>query len=313
MNYTVGQYYGANKNIYYKEKLEDGRGRFICPQCKKEFICIRKAINKRKVCPNCVNQNRMKVHVGDVFERLTVLQVLSEKDNDNRHVCIVQCSCSDKTVFKTNTHRLLTGNTKSCGCLQREWAVKKNKQGCLDITGQKFGKLTAVKDTGVSSSNGHIWLFDCDCGKKNIPIALGNVHRKTRIGTLSCGCLKQSKGEYLIQKALEDLSENFIAEYSFSDCVNPKTGSLLRFDFFLPQRKCCIEFDGLQHFAEQRYNPKYWWGSVDLQQIKDRDEIKDNYCLDNEIELIRIPYTDINKIDTSFLLSLLGGEHNNNI
>lgn len=60
-----------------------------------------------------------------------------------------------------------------------------------DVTGQKWGKLTAVKFTGTYaiSSGGNkkrLWLFDCDCGKQHIaPL------EKVKVGdTRSCGCLK---------------------------------------------------------------------------------------------------------------------------
>lgn len=54
----------------------------------------------------------------------------------------------------------------------------------LDITGQKFNSLLAVKRTGKDG----IWLFRCDCGnEKEIP--KGNVV-KTKNGVKSCGCLR---------------------------------------------------------------------------------------------------------------------------
>lgn len=50
----------------------------------------------------------------------------------------------------------------------------------IDITGQKFNRLTAIKYVGKSK-----WLFQCDCGKQVI-IAAANVKRGN---TMSCGCL----------------------------------------------------------------------------------------------------------------------------
>lgn len=305
---VVGQKYGINNDILYLEKLEDGEGLFLCPDCKQTFIWPRKGIRRKKACTQCSYNRLLKVHAGDVFGRLTVLEVLPEKDKDNRRLCLVQCSCEDKTILKVSTHHLLSGNTKSCGCLQREWVIAKNKAGSLNITGQKYGLLTAVKDTGISSSNGHIWLFDCDCGNKNIPIRLGDVRRQTRVGTLSCGCLKQSKGEYLIESSLKSLNIGYYKEYSFSDCRNPKTGALLRFDFYLPTFNVCIEFDGYQHFHQNEFDSSYWWGSVNLQEIRYRDSIKNKYCLEHEIVLYRISYNDITKIDDSYILGLLEGD-----
>lgn len=57
-------------------------------------------------------------------------------------------------------------------------------KGIIDITCQKFGRLTAVKHIG--SKNGRaIWLCKCDCGKTTI--VDGKSLRKGN--TKSCGCL----------------------------------------------------------------------------------------------------------------------------
>jgi hypothetical protein len=57
-----------------------------------------------------------------------------------------------------------------------------------DITGQKFGRLTAIKFLEIrrkpSGGGWHIWEFQCDCGK-SVPVGIENV----RSGhTQSCGC-----------------------------------------------------------------------------------------------------------------------------
>ena len=60
----------------------------------------------------------------------------------------------------------------------------------LEITGQKFGMLTAIKPI-KSDKNGKIrWLFDCDCGnQKDID---GSMVKNGK--TQSCGCLKLITG-----------------------------------------------------------------------------------------------------------------------
>lgn len=56
----------------------------------------------------------------------------------------------------------------------------------IDLTGQKFGKLTAVCRVGRDSGYRSIWLFRCECG--GTVEALGsNVSRGI---TSSCGCLR---------------------------------------------------------------------------------------------------------------------------
>lgn len=46
-----------------------------------------------------------------------------------------------------------------------------------------------------------------------------------------------------------------------------------------------IEYDGEQHFIDKFY------GNKDLIYRRTRDEMKNNYCKENKIPLIRIPYT----------------------
>lgn len=56
----------------------------------------------------------------------------------------------------------------------------------LDLTGQKFNRLMAIRDTGEKQNDGKcIWLFKCDCGNE-VKIAASRVKR----GVIkSCGCL----------------------------------------------------------------------------------------------------------------------------
>jgi len=55
----------------------------------------------------------------------------------------------------------------------------------IDITGQRFGRLTAVRDVGVDKSRSRLWLCQCDCGKEKI---VSSAILKAG-GVKSCGCL----------------------------------------------------------------------------------------------------------------------------
>ena len=76
----------------------------------------------------------------------------------------------------------------------------------------------------------------------------------------------------------------------FNDCRNKNP---LPFDFYLPEYKTCIEFDGRQHFE----SIEHWEGDNGLLKIKKNDSIKNEYCKDNDIKLIRIPYYEIDNIE----------------
>lgn len=239
---------------------------------------------------------------GQKFGRLTVLG-LTDKKSDNRWLWKYQCDCGN-IVYQTR-HKLTCEMALSCGCLQREWAVKKNKMGTIDLTGQRYGMLTVIRDLGIKGYT-HYWECQCDCG--NITkVAVGDLRRglytdPTRHGTYSCGCLSKSVGEKKVKTQLELLQIKFEREKTFEECKNPKTNCKLRYDFYLPDYNCCIEYDGYTHFiANGGWNTK-----ENLQGILYRDEIKNNFCKDNNIRLIRIPYTDFNKIDTDYILNRIG-------
>ena len=105
-----------------------------------------------------------------------------------------------------------------------------------------------------------------------------------------CPKCRLSKGESIIQYYLIDHSIQYISQKTFPDCINPKSNRKLKFDFYIPHLDMCIEFDGKQHFEEA---PIF---KGELYHIQYRDEIKNQYCFDNQIKLIRIKYLDIEKI-----------------
>lgn len=76
-------------------------------------------------------------------------------------------------------------------------------------------------------------------------------------------------------------------------------GKKLRFDFYLPEYSVLIEYDGRQHYIDENN----WGTSNGLEYIKERDNIKDKYCIKNNFTLIRIPYYHFDKLKLSDLLS----------
>ena len=54
----------------------------------------------------------------------------------------------------------------------------------IDLTGQKFGRLTAVEHVGVNKHKQTLWRCKCDCGRE-VTVVMGNLKYGN---TLSCGC-----------------------------------------------------------------------------------------------------------------------------
>ena len=101
------------------------------------------------------------------------------------------------------------------------------------------------------------------------------------------GCPKcsESKGEKEISKYLKYHNVFYISQKKFLNCKDIKT---LVFDFYLPNINTCIEYDGRQHFISN----EFFGGISRLKNQQKKDKIKNEYCLNNNIHLIRINYKD---------------------
>jgi hypothetical protein len=114
-----------------------------------------------------------------------------------------------------------------------------------------------------------------------------------------CPRCKETHGEREIRKFLTQHSINFDTQKKFDDCKNE---AHLRFDFYIPSLRICIEFDGIQHFQPL----SFFGGEVALEKLKINDKIKSDYCEDNYIDLIRIRYDQIDEIPTILWNNLKG-------
>lgn len=73
----------------------------------------------------------------------------------------------------------------------------------------------------------------------------------------------------------------------------------LPFDFYIPKMNIAIEYDGEGHYMPiKRGNMTQKDAEYNLKQIQKRDDIKTNYCKNNGIVLIRIPYFDFDNISS---------------
>ena len=116
-------------------------------------------------------------------------------------------------------------------------------------------------------------------------------------GVQSCGCLK-SKGEQKISNILSQNNIKYEVQKTFSTC-RFQNGKLAFFDFYLPDYNILIEYDGEQHYF---YRNEGWNTKENFEKTKERDIYKNNWCLKNNIKLIRIPYTKLNNLQLSDLL-----------
>lgn len=248
--------------------------------------------------------SRFKYNPGDTVGPYNiVMKERTYKDKSGWHaifICPFNHNDNYEHTFETLISKVQQGVTKSCGCYRSTRMQEVGKGSFKDLSNQHFGKLTALYPTFKRNAAGHVyWMCECNCeAKTKIEIssnALSTGH------TVSCGCIS-SKGEMYISKYLQELDISFIKEYVFSNFRYKDTNGIPRFDFYLPDYNCCIEYDGEQHY---KANNQGWNTEEKLQYTKKVDCIKTEFCKNNDISLIRIPYTDYKKLSKEYLLKKL--------
>lgn len=118
---------------------------------------------------------------GQRFGRLVAIQPTDQR-LCGQVVWECQCDCG-KTAY-ISIRNLKSGNTTSCGCLHSEIVAEQSQQ---DLTGQRFGRLTAVRPTEKRVSGSVVWECLCDCGKTTYTSA-ANLKKGD---STSCGCLSR--------------------------------------------------------------------------------------------------------------------------
>ena len=226
--------------------------------------------------------------------KLQIKMVYSRGDNRGKYY-FCQCDCGKNTTVWGNHFR--SEHTKSCGCYMIEngrknmIALNQTNQRFhgYDLTGQIINNFKVIKKVGQNTN--HDWIYECIC-----PICR-NICYKTKKGLekdLSCGCVKRYKGEEKISEILTINKIPFIKQKSFNNCKNT---NVLKFDFYI-DNKYLIEYDGIQHFEATGG----WFTEEVIQDNQKKDQIKNQYCKEHNIPLIRIPYTHLNNLCLEDLL-----------
>ena len=243
--------------------------------------------------PHYISAYKTSIKEGENINNIKIIS----RTNNNKHgsaMFICQCPYCNK-FFLAKGKNIKAGITKSCGCYNRQTASvrmkKYNEEQNSFIQGERFGKLEVIEDLGLrqqqSRNKNERWVkCKCDCGK----------YKECRLNDLkqglihSCGCLGSSYAEFIIEQILTENNISFKREIKFKDLLSSKNAPL-RFDFGVYDQQDAllylIEFDGRQHFSgpEAKWNQE---GNT-LEEIQQRDKLKNEYCQKNKIPLIRIP------------------------
>lgn len=253
--------------------------KFRCKKCGHEWECRPYHITKGHGCPKCAG-NIKKTDEEFRNELKSVnpnIIPLTKYINNRTHVlceckiCGCQWNVKPANIFSLNR-----------GCPKCSKNKKKTHQEFVDemkrvnpnieILGEY--KNAATKILCRCKKDGYVW--------EGTPNAICHG--------VGCPKCNSSKGEMAVEKYLKDNNISYEIQKRFDDCKNIFS---LPFDFYLPNNKTCIEYDGSLHYKAV----DYFGGEEALKSTQSRDKIKTNYCKEHNIKLIRIPYWEFDNIE----------------
>lgn len=281
----TGMYFGELVALAPAEKRNDKYTRWIC-QCscgKMTEVRTDYLTNGHTTsCGHVKDQYFYKLNlVGQKFGKLTVIEPVPP--------FYQKCICECGKIIVVETSNLTSGNTKSCGCYQKQ---RTSETSFKSLIGQRFGKLV-VTERVANNRFGHVcYKCKCDCGGGSIVDSTNLKNGNTN----SCGCIK-SKGEMKINQWLTNHKINFIPQYSH-DNIFLSSGRRPFFDFAIFSNNhdllCLIEYQGPQHYGFSGYG---WDNEKNFKQTIRRDNERRDGCKKLHIPLYEIPYWEFENIE----------------
>ncbi|WP_050780587.1 zinc-ribbon domain-containing protein [Bacillus pseudomycoides] len=237
-----------------------------------------------KRCPKCCG-NMLKTHeqfVEEVYE-LTgeEYSVLGEYTGCKEAVLVRHNECGSE-YYKSPVN-IFRRKCKVCSDISQKKTNEQFVAEVFELVGDGYVVLEEYngiyeKINMKHNVCGHVW--------KASPHKFVNGGRR-------CPRCNSSKGEVSIAKYLEANNYKYKHQDKFDDCRNERP---LSFDYKVfslnGSLQCLIEFDGIQHFKPL----EVFGGKEGFEYRKLCDQIKNDYCIKNNIPLLRIKYTALGMI-----------------
>lgn len=285
--------YGKGEYVFLEEYTLCRIPLLVRHVCGHEYKVKPNNIISGKQCPNCMkiksSMNRRTSHeefevklknkLGEKFTLLSKYEKATEliKVKHNSENC-------NYYEFETTPVNLLHRHSCPKCSFPSRYTTEYFKEIIKDKYGEEFEVLSEVNNAKQS-----VVIRHNTCGKEINTHAHSLLYRDYECGY----CIdNSSKGERRVREYLDDIGFQYIEQLRFDDCKYKKR---LSFDFALYKNDelfCLIEFDGKQHYE----TIEYFGGEEGLKSIQLRDSIKNKYCYDKNIRLLRIPYWEYNII-----------------
>lgn len=270
-------------NIVHGNKYDYSKSFYINARTKIEIICPAHGIFEQtpdnhlhgNECPACANRKRSTTEEFIVRSR----EVHGEKydysvSKYTNNIDKVKIICREHGIFEQSPVKHINGGNGCPICAKKTRREKKTNDTVSFI---KKSILAHGDKYDYSKAN-----YINNSTKVKIVCPYHGEFEQSPDKHMSgqdCPICKTSKGEKRINIYLENNNIRFKYQYRFSNCKNEQP---LPFDFYLPERNICIEYDGRQHYNK---DTRYY-----TERLVENDGIKTQFCIKYNIDLIRIPY-----------------------
>lgn len=250
-----------------------------CRKCNHVFAATPGSLLLGHACPVCSNRNpkSQEEFIAEMKLANPSIQIDGIYKNSKTKIAITCLKCGHNWTATPNSLLRKKGCPKCAGTMKK--------------THDEFVQEMLVVHPDIivlgKYKNTHTKIH-CKCSICNTEFD-STPHSMLSAGNGCWNCNK-SNGEKHIEVWLKNARIKYISEYRFDDC---KDIYPLPFDFYIPDKKVVIEYDGKQHFICN----DFFGGEVAFTKLKIHDNIKNDFCSKNNIKIIRIPYTEYPNIE----------------
>lgn len=252
---------------------------FRCGKCSEEWRANVSDVYTKSGCPNCAGNIKKTSDVvkKEIFDLVgNEYDVLGDYINTHEPILFRHNECG--LEFTMSPKAFITSGQR---CPNERYARSAKSNGIsFEKTAKELeengkGQYEIIADFTFKSRKAKILHLPCNRVFNCEP---GRLIRKEQ----GCPFCYSSKGEDAVREWLVENGYEFEEQYKIKSCKNIKA---LPFDFCVKTAKglLLIEYDGEQHFK-----PKF--GLKNFAEIQLTDSIKNQFCKDNNITLIRISY-----------------------
>lgn len=277
----------------------------VCIICKEhgEFFMTPSNHLKGQKCPVCQRINVANFHRSNKEEfEMKARMIYGDKYDYSKVVYInnltpVEIICPEHgSFFQLPSNHLKGEECMVCGIRRRSEKSTNTTDDFIRAARKVHGDRYDYSLVSYTKSSEKVRIV---CKKHGVFEQIANNHLKGK----GCPHCQTSHGENKVKAVLDEMGVSYIQQHWFRNesifCRNKK----LKVDFYIPSLNTIIEYNGEQHYIEK----PIWGGAEELTRIQERDQSLRMFCKEHKINLIEIPYTEKNNIN-SFLRKRLKGK-----